>query len=168
MKLPAKIIETFGHNDKSQSTLVRTMWTKSTPPPVIIEPIIDCTGATTLFEFSLQQPNYNGAGGSLNHSELIYNISVDDVDYGEFNMGELGYVNVGELTLDVSMDSSGTGYINAYTRNGSNTPNIVKFTARSDMVGANIWGVNMDSNPTLIYNSVTRAVKVCLTSTGNT
>lgn len=128
------------------------------------EPQISCAGATDYLSFIIGEPR---DGYQLNHTTLVYNISIDGVDYGEYDLTQ-GYLNLGHMALYVSLGSEGSGTMYASTANGGNPPARFAFTPRSDMVDANFWGINEESNPTAIYNSANRSIQVCMTFSANT
>lgn len=133
--------------------------TKETP---IVQ--LTCDGATNVLSYSLQQPM---DGYNLNHTTLVYNINIDGVDYGEHDLTR-GSVNLDHITLDNYIDSGGAGTLYTSTRDGNEPPARFVFTPREDMVDANFWGINEESNPTAIYNSVNRSIQVCMTFSANT
>lgn len=109
---------------------------------------ISCAGATEYLSFIIGEPR---DGYQLNHTTLVYNINIDGVDYGEHDLTQ-GYLNLGHMALSVSLGSEGSGSMYASTANGDNPPARFAFTPRSDMVDANFWGINEESNPTAVYN----------------
>ena len=149
---------------RSHSALIKTA---KAPKPELPEPELpelNCTGATDYLSFIIGEPR---DGYQLNHTTLVYNISIDGVDYGEHDLTQ-GYLNLGHMALSVSIGSEGSGTMYASTANGGNPPARFAFTPRSDMVDANFWGINEESNPTAIYNSVNRSIQVCMTFSANT
>ena len=125
---------------------------------------ISCDGATDQLAFSVKERSDES---SYNHSTLVYNISVDGVDYGEHNLAG-NEVQLGHMTLNSYVSSDGDGTIYASTRNGGEPPARFVFTPRTDMVDANFWGVDEESNPTVVYDAESRSVRVCLSFMGNT
>lgn len=125
---------------------------------------ISCEGATGYLSFMIGEPH---DGYRHNHTTLVYNISVDGVDYGEHDLTQ-GYLNLGHMSLSVSLGSEGSGTMYASTANGGNTPARFTFTPRADMVDANFWGINEESNPTAVYNAADRSIQVCMTFSANT
>ena len=129
---------------------------------------LTCVGATDWVKFSVKELNYDGSGSNLNHTELKYNVEVDGVDYGEFNMSYSGYIELGDVTMNISIGSEGSGHIYVSTANGTNVPMKFVFTPNSDMVDANFWGVDEETNPTAIYDKSNRSLRVCMTASANT
>lgn len=121
-------------------------------------PVFSCVGATDVLRYSLQQPM---DGYNLNHTTLVYNISIDGVDYGEHDLTE-GRINLDHITLENYVDSGGSGTLYTSTQTGNEPPARFVFTPREDMVDANFWGVDEDSNPTVVYNAENRSINVCL------
>lgn len=160
MKYPDRIIENNTHGDHSRSLLIKTV--KSKPPVVEVPVVISCVNATSWFTFSASEINYNGEGYNLNHTTLVYNITVNDVDYGVIDLAGNGFASLGELNLSVGLGSDGMGWIDASSNRGIGGDNFkVTFKSQSTLADANFWGVEMESNPTLNYNPVTRSVSVC-------
>lgn len=169
MKYPNKLIESHTHGMRSHSTLIKTAKAPKPelPKPELPEPELpelNCTGATDYLSFIIGEPR---DGYQLNHTTLVYNISIDGVDYGEHDLTQ-GYLDLGHMALSVSIGSEGSGTMYASTANGGNPPARFAFTPRSDMVDANFWGINEESNPTAIYNSANRSIQVCMTFSANT
>lgn len=125
---------------------------------------ISCVGATDYLTFSVQE---RSDGSNYNHTSLVYNISVDGVDYGEHDLSD-GSIQLDHMTLQFHIGSDGSGTLYASTRNGGEPPARFVFTPRTDMVDANFWGVNDESNPTVVYDAESRSVRVCLSFMGNT
>ena len=124
---------------------------------------ISCAGATDYLAFSVKERfdefNYN-------HPTLVYNISVDGVDYGEHDLAG-NEVQLGHMTLQSYVSSDGNGNMYASTAGGGEPPARFVFTPRADMVDANFWGVDEESNPTVVYNAEKRSINVCLTFSAN-
>lgn len=164
MKYPNKLIESHTHGMRSRSAFIKTA---KAPEPELPEPELpelNCTGATDYLSFIIGEPR---DGYQLNHTTLVYNISIDGVDYGEHDLTE-AYLELGHMVLSVSIGSEGTGAMYASTADGGNIPARFAFTPRSDMVDANFWGIDEESNPTAIYNSSNRSIQVCMTFSANT
>ena len=124
---------------------------------------ISCDGATDHLAFSVKE---RSDGSSYNHSTLVYNISVDGVDYGEHDLAG-NDVQLGHMRLSSYVSSDGNGTMYASTAGGGEPPARFVFTPRTDMVDANFWGVDKDSNPTVVYNAENRSINVCLTFSAN-
>ena len=159
MTYPNKRIDRRTHGNCSNSVLVKTI-KASKPAPVEIS----CEGATNGLDYSLQQPM---DGYNLNHTTLVYNISIDGVDYGEHDLTR-GRINLDHITLENYVGSSGEGRLYASTRDGGEPPARFAFTPRTDMVDANFWGVDEESNPTVVYDAESRSINVCLSFMANT
>ena len=124
---------------------------------------ISCAGATDYLTFSVKE---RSDGSNYNHSTLVYNISVDGVDYGEHNLAG-NDVQLGHMRLSSYVSSDGNGTMYASTAGGGEPPVRFVFTPRTDMVDANFWGVDEESNPTVVYNAENRSINVCLTFSAN-
>lgn len=129
--------------------------------------VLDCTGADSYFSASLKEVD-TGGGYNTNHTTARYTVIMNGVDYGEWDVGSSESFYCDDVTLDPIVDSNGSCQIYAYTANGSEVANKFEFVSRSDMVDANFWGINIESNPTLIYDPVKRNISVCMTSSANT
>lgn len=155
MKYPDKLIESYTHGKYSNSALIKTAKSSAPAPPAI-----SCEGATNEIRFSIQEPK---DGYQLNHTTLVYNINVDGVDYGEFDMLSSGFIQLGDVAIEVYADSGGNAAIYAAGHNGAGgVTSRFTFTPREDMTDANIWGVFPESNPTVVYDSDRRSMNVCL------
>lgn len=124
---------------------------------------ISCDGATDHLTFSVKE---RSDGSNHNHSTLVYNISVDGVDYGEHDLSG-NDVRLGHMRLSSYVGSEGSGAMYASTAGGGEPPVRFVFTPRTDMVDANFWGVDEESNPTVVYDAEKRSVSVCLTFSAN-
>lgn len=124
---------------------------------------ISCVGATDYLTFSVKE---RSDGSSYNHSTLVYNISVDGVDYGEHDLAG-NDVQLGHMRLSSYVSSDGNGTMYASTAGGGEPPVRFVFTPRTDMVDANFWGVDEESNPTVVYDAEKRSINVCLTFSAN-
>lgn len=124
---------------------------------------ISCAGATDYLAFSVKERTDRF---DYNHPTLVYNISVDGVDYGEHDLAG-NDVQLGRMTLRSYVGSEGSGNIYASTAGGGEPPARFVFTPRADMTDANFWGVDEESNPTVVYNAEKRSINVCLTFSAN-
>lgn len=137
-------------------------------PNAITVSIISCEGASSFFGFSTKELNYDGNGNDLNHNALKYNVAMNGVDYGIWDLTYGDNFRCGNISLTASVGSSGSGYVYAGSRNGSDVADRFTFTPLLDMVDANFWGGDTEDNPTVVYKETDRSIRVCLTSSGNT
>lgn len=166
MKYPDLIIENNTHGPHSRSLLIKTA-ARSLPevePPVVIS----CENASGWLNFSSKQLNYNGTGSDLNHLTLVYQVIVNDIDYGILDLAGNGFMEVGRLGLSVAMGSDGNGFISASSLTGiGNEQFKVRLVSQTNLTDANIWGIDTLSNPTAVYNGKTRSVSVCFLTGSN-
>lgn len=159
-----KTVDISTHGPSVRSILIsnkKTIVPESEPA----EPVLSCDGAVPYVSFSMTETNYDNLGFNSNHTTLQYNVTMDNVDYGLFDLSE--NVQLDNVSLEVYFDSSGNASMYAYAPTNNDLAHRFKFTPREDMLDANIWGVNIEDNPTAIYDADTRSLMVCLTSYSN-
>lgn len=92
---------------------------------------------------------------NTNYTSAVYNVYMDGVDYGSYELTQMYDTVINEITISSSADSSGNLYL-YFSTNGFTTFNVE--LKPSDDVDNNIYGISLADNPTTTYDSVSRIV----------